>query len=247
MIGAIKVGGVYRAKMPQLIGEENSPNDRLVLRIDEHSNIYYKNIINGREASVSKEGFLKWAGNYLGMQWEMETLTELSRRIHTNNVKVGWWNEYLPNKMKRHETAMILVVTEIAEATEGMRKNLMDDHLPQYPMVHVELADAAIRLLDLAGAYKMGELDRLFQPLSYEVEEVENRTGPECLWYMVWRMARATGRLEQVRTGLRMVFLLVDRFEVPEFRKIISEKLEYNYKRHDHKREQRNQQGGKKF
>lgn len=46
----------------------------------------------------------------------------------------------------------MLVVTEIAEATEGYRKNLMDDKLPHRTMVEVELADALIRILDLAGA-----------------------------------------------------------------------------------------------
>lgn len=46
-----------------------------------------------------------------------------------------------------------LVVTEIAEATEGERKNLMDDHLPHRKMGEVELADALIRLLDMAGRY----------------------------------------------------------------------------------------------
>ena len=34
---------------------------------------------------------------------------------------------------------------------EGDRKNLMDDHLPHRKMIEVELADAVIRIGDLAG------------------------------------------------------------------------------------------------
>jgi NTP pyrophosphatase (non-canonical NTP hydrolase) len=45
--------------------------------------------------------------------------------------------------------------SEISEAMEGHRKNLMDDHLPHRKMVEVELADALIRICDLAGALGM--------------------------------------------------------------------------------------------
>lgn len=46
----------------------------------------------------------------------------------------------------------MLVVSEVSEAMEGHRKNLPDDKLPHRPMVEVELADAVIRIADLAGA-----------------------------------------------------------------------------------------------
>jgi len=49
----------------------------------------------------------------------------------------------------------MLVVSELAEAMEGDRKNLPDDKLPHRPMREVELADALIRIFDMAGAYNM--------------------------------------------------------------------------------------------
>lgn len=45
---------------------------------------------------------------------------------------------------------IMLIVTELAEAVEGLRKNLMDDKVPSRRMVEVELADALIRTLNLA-------------------------------------------------------------------------------------------------
>ena len=39
----------------------------------------------------------------------------------------------------------------ISEAMEGARKGLMDDKLPNRPMLEVELADAVIRIFDMAG------------------------------------------------------------------------------------------------
>lgn len=45
--------------------------------------------------------------------------------------------------------------SEISEAMEGHRKGLMDDKLPHRPMIEVELADAMIRISDLAGALNL--------------------------------------------------------------------------------------------
>ncbi len=55
---------------------------------------------------------------------------------------------------------LMLVVTELAEAVEGLRKHLMDDKVPSRRAVEVELADALLRIAiigeaqgyDLAGA-----------------------------------------------------------------------------------------------
>jgi len=45
----------------------------------------------------------------------------------------------------------MLTTSELAEALEGDRKNLMDDKLPQYKMFDVEIVDTFIRLFDIAG------------------------------------------------------------------------------------------------
>lgn len=44
---------------------------------------------------------------------------------------------------------IMLVVTELAEAVEGIRKDLPDDKLPHRRMVEVELSDALIRILNI--------------------------------------------------------------------------------------------------
>ncbi len=80
----------------------------------------------------------------------------------------GWWGEFeqtdgVPydvtevRKGTRFGKALVaqklcLIHSEISEAMEGHRKNLMDDKLPHRPMIEVELADAMIRIGDLAGA-----------------------------------------------------------------------------------------------
>ncbi|WP_017401053.1 nucleoside triphosphate pyrophosphohydrolase family protein [Acinetobacter radioresistens] len=88
-------------------------------------------------------------------------MKDLIKEIHSQNVQAGWWTnletgEDLTSKNgekpKRNVPEMLcLIHSEISEAMEGHRKNLMDDKLPHRSMLEVELADAVIRICDMAG------------------------------------------------------------------------------------------------
>lgn len=75
--------------------------------------------------------------------------------VHKQNAK--WWvNLDTEERITRNVGEMLmLIVSEIAEAMEGHRKSQMDDHLPTRPMIEVELADAVIRIFDLAGGLEL--------------------------------------------------------------------------------------------
>jgi len=65
--------------------------------------------------------------------------------------------------------------SEVSEAMEGARKNLMDDHLPERPMLEVELADAVIRIMDLAGGLNLDLGGAIADKLLYNTERADHK------------------------------------------------------------------------
>jgi NTP pyrophosphatase (non-canonical NTP hydrolase) len=67
-----------------------------------------------------------------------------------------WWQDPSTGLWKERNVGEMLMLStsELAEAMEGHRKNLMDDKLPQYKSFDVEVVDCMIRLLDIARLFK---------------------------------------------------------------------------------------------
>lgn len=104
-------------------------------------------------------------------------LTDLSKIVHKANEK--WWQDPatgLPIKRNRGEL-LALIHSEISEALEGERKNLMDDKLPQYPMAAVEIVDAIIRQLDyLAGIHPSIDIQAVFDAkMAYNAKREDHK------------------------------------------------------------------------
>ena len=89
------------------------------------------------------------------------TLNEYAIACHRANDK--WWRDPVTKAYVDRNIGelLMLIVCELAEACEGDRKDVMDNHLPHRKMFDVELADALIRIFDLAGAHEI-DLDTVF-------------------------------------------------------------------------------------
>ena len=70
---------------------------------------------------------------------------------------------------------LMLIVSEISEAMEGERKNLMDDKLPHRRMAEVELADALIRIFDYAGAFGYNLEQAMQEKLKYNTQRADHK------------------------------------------------------------------------
>lgn len=119
----------------------------------------------------------------------------LQRACHTVAFNAGWWHnlrfrvenqdltfDYEFDCLKggmppgRNIAEMLcLVHSEISEAMEGARKGLMDDKLPHRTMLEVEMADAVIRLFDMAGGMRMDLGAAIAQKLAYNAERADHK------------------------------------------------------------------------
>lgn len=106
---------------------------------------------------------------------------------HGLAVHSGWWNNQDGTAIDPFDknvfgTKIALIHSEVSEAMEGGRKGLMDSHLMHRKAEEVELADALIRILDLAGARGMDIAGAVIEKLAYNQgradHKPENRVKP---------------------------------------------------------------------
>jgi hypothetical protein len=109
----------------------------------------------------------------------------LQYECHQAAKSAGWWTdaktgESITDNPYCFSNKLCLVHSEISEAMEGDRKDLMDDKLPHRKMREVELADAVIRIFDMAGAYQMDLAGAIAEKMTYNASradhKIENRT-----------------------------------------------------------------------
>ena len=179
-------------------------------------------------------------------------LRGLAAEIHADNIRAGWWKQdsETGRTLSRNIGELLaLVHSEISEADEGYLDGLMDDKLPHRPMVEVELADTAIRVLDILGFF------------DHPCEQHGLFAVPGAGGFGTWArlMHRTTtAALERFRKGdpvggcRELVRLLsVINHAAVEFgfdlSGAITEKRQFNASRADHRPEVRAAAGGKAF
>lgn len=70
---------------------------------------------------------------------------------------------------------LCLIHSEISEAMEGHRKGLQDDKLPHRRALEVELADAVIRIADLAGAMGLDLGGAIAEKMDFNAHRPDHR------------------------------------------------------------------------
>lgn len=178
----------------------------------------------------------------------LNNLNELAAQVHIANAK--WWQDFetgKPLQLNRGQLLM-LVVTELAEAVEGIRKNLMDDKLPHRTMEEVEMADAFIRLLDYAGGFKISvsHIEHLGELPDDKAEAVMMLTLIVSAIYVDVIQGDAIGECNSICGAITAIRKYCEKFNL-DLAGAYAEKMAFNATRHDHSVEARKLANGKKF
>jgi NTP pyrophosphatase (non-canonical NTP hydrolase) len=101
-------------------------------------------------------------------------LNDYAHACHKANKK--WWEDPRtgePIPINKGEKLM-LMVSEISEAMEGERKDLMDDKLPHRKMAEVELVDALIRILDYSAAFGYDVENTFWEKMAFNAKRQDH-------------------------------------------------------------------------
>lgn len=117
--------------------------------------------------------------NYFNLE---DHVSALVKAAHGASSDAGWWmNTDIEGDRHVVPAKLCLIHSEVSEAMEGHRKDLMDDKLPHRKMVEVELADALIRIADLAGALKLDLGGAVVEKMAFNAQradhKIENRAA----------------------------------------------------------------------
>lgn len=179
------------------------------------------------------------------IQEKIDTARHLAAKSHAVAVNAGWWHDIeTGERLERNRGELLcLIHSEISEAFDAEMARSADDKLPHRAGTEVELADTFIRVCDYAGAFghdpippqlimHRGVSWAELHSLTSDIMELE-RKGLSGVGFALRRLTLA-------------IFTMADRRGF-DLLGAVSEKLEYNAQRADHKPENRRAAGGKKF
>lgn len=102
-------------------------------------------------------------------------INSLVKKVYKLNET--WWHDPATGeRIERNKGEQIaLIHSELSEALEGVRKGLMDDHLPELTGEEAEMADAVIRIFDYCGGHGIDLGRAITMKLAYNAGRADHK------------------------------------------------------------------------
>jgi NTP pyrophosphatase (non-canonical NTP hydrolase) len=97
-------------------------------------------------------------------------IDELVELCHEKARANHWWD-----KERNFGELIALIHSEVSEAMEGYRTDKLDEHIQHHQSVTVELADALVRIFDLAGGFNLPLGLAFAEKLKYNQDRADHK------------------------------------------------------------------------
>lgn len=96
---------------------------------------------------------------------------------HGRAWNAGWYHNPATGEQTKRSLPEVIALmhSELSEALEGYRKDLMDDKLPHRKMIPVELFDCVIRIFDTIGAEYPNDTPALLEKMIYNDTRADHK------------------------------------------------------------------------